>query len=429
MVGNAKQPCAMPDISTRTSSHAALQDSARNATFNLSSLQTTDIGNSSEESVFGPQYHSHVRITVIIIMVAFSIAGNCVVCWRLLRNHRRRRYQKAHILFLNLAVADLLVTTVTMTSQMVWEIMGRAWIAGDAFCRVFKVLQTFALASSTYMIVSIALDRHFAIVYPLAACLVPSHLAAGSWLASLIPSLPNLYMFRLVEASENLQYCASVFYARKADSPLPRQLYMTFVFLSVFVLPLILLVVLYGRILIEIWKQSSALKNRHQTASPFPKAKVKTIKLTAAIFIAFLVTNVPYMVLEMVLAFAGTGASLDQNMVALFGVISASNSTVNPYIFLFFQKSSESSKRKRFVMPFRKDAVAELPDGHSSCGNGGLELYPVPGKYNSPPVFALAPRESSVACSSCLPTEVSSLSRFGQSRRFREPSIHAGGEQ
>ncbi|KAH6938392.1 hypothetical protein HPB50_009120 [Hyalomma asiaticum] len=399
----------MPGISGKASSHATLEDVASNGTWNSSSLQTSEIEESGEESVFGPQYHSHVRITVIIIMIVFSIAGNCVVCWRLLRNHRRRRYQKAHVLFLNLAVADLLVTTVTMTSQTVWEIMGRAWIAGDAFCRVFKVLQTFALASSTYMIVSIALDRHFAIVYPLANCLAPSHLAAAAWFASLIPSLPNLYMFRLVEVGVGLQYCASVFYAQKTDSPLPRQLYMTFVFMGVFVVPLILLVVLYGRILIEIWKQSSALKNRHQTASPFPKAKVKTVKLTAAIFIAFLVTNVPYMVLEMVLAFAGTGASLDQNMVALFGVISASNSAVNPYIFLFFQKSSASAKRKRFVMPFRKDAVAELPGGHSNCGNGGIELYTVGGKYNSPTANSLALRENSAVSSFGQPTELSRL--------------------
>ncbi|KAH7962419.1 gonadotropin-releasing hormone II receptor [Rhipicephalus sanguineus] len=399
----------MQGISTKASSHAALEDAESNATSNLSSLQTSEIGDSDEESMFGPQYHSHVRITVIVIMIAFSIAGNCVVCWRLLRNHRRRRYQKAHVLFLNLAVADLLVTTVTMTSQTVWEIMGRAWIAGDAFCRVFKVLQTFALASSTYMIVSIALDRHFAIVYPLATCLAPSHLAAAAWFASLIPSLPNLYMFRLVEAGVGLQYCASVFYAQKADSSLPRQLYMTFVFLGVFVVPLILLVVLYGRILIEIWKQSSAVKNRHQTASPFPKAKVKTVKLTAAIFIAFLVTNVPYMVLEMVLAFAGAGASLDQNMVALFGVISASNSAVNPYIFLFFQKSSGSTKRKRFVMPFRKDAVSELPGGHTDCGNGAVELYTVPEKQNSPATYSLTPRKVSEVSSFGQPTELSSL--------------------
>ncbi|KAH7963263.1 hypothetical protein HPB52_020402 [Rhipicephalus sanguineus] len=331
-------------------------------------------------------------------MIAFSVTGNSVVCWRLLRNHRRRRYQKAHVLFLNLAVADLLVTTVTMTSQTVWEIMGRAWIAGDAFCRVFKVLQTFALASSTYVIVAIALDRHFAIVHPLASCPTPSSLAAAAWVASLLPSLPNLYVFRLVDAGSGISYCASLFYTHKTVSPLARQLYMTSVFLAVFVLPLILLVALYGRILAEIWHQSSALKNGHQTTSSLPKAKVKTVKLTAAIFAAFLVTNVPYMIQELALAFAGSSVSLDRNVVALFGVISASNSAINPFIFLFFQKKSSSSKRRRrFIMPFRKDTVAEGKNGAScsSCRNsgGGPDRYTSSTKSQST-VYTLSSRDA-----------------------------------
>ncbi|KAL1435565.1 hypothetical protein MTO96_000222 [Rhipicephalus appendiculatus] len=290
----------MPNSNPNAPSYA---DSIENASTNFSLQLTGRVGGGEDSiTVFGPQYHGQVRITIILIMIAFSVTGNSVVCWRLLRNHRRRRYQKAHVLFLNLAVADLLVTTVTMTSQTVWEIMGRAWIAGDAFCRIFKVLQTFALASSTYVIVAIALDRHFAIVHPLASCPTPSRLAAAAWVASLLPSLPNLYVFRLVDAGAGINYCASLFYTNKTVSPLARQLYMTSVFMAVFVLPLILLVALYGRILAEIWHQSSALKNRHQTTSSLPKAKVKTVKLTAAIFAAFLVTNVPYMIQELALA-------------------------------------------------------------------------------------------------------------------------------
>ncbi|KAH6938805.1 hypothetical protein HPB50_013143 [Hyalomma asiaticum] len=360
----------MPNSSPNAPNYA---DSLENASANFS-LQLTGRVDENASTVFGPQYHGQVRITIILIMIAFSVTGNSVVCWRLLRNHRRRRYQKAHVLFLNLAVADLLVTTVTMTSQTVWEIMGRAWIAGDAFCRVFKVLQTFALASSTYVIVAIALDRHFAIVHPLASCPTPSRLAAAAWVASLLPSLPNLYVFRLVDGGSGISYCTSLFYTHKASSPLPRQLYMTSVFLAVFVLPLMLLIALYGRILAEIWHQSSALKNRQQTTSSLPKAKVKTVKLTAAIFAAFLVTNVPYMIQELALAFAGSSVSLDRNVVALFGVISASNSAINPFIFLFFQKKSGSSRRRRrFVMPFRKDTVAEGKHGAScsSCRNNG----------------------------------------------------------
>ncbi|KAH7964782.1 hypothetical protein HPB49_001263 [Dermacentor silvarum] len=387
----------MPDSIPQAPSHAAIAEVLANATASLSFHQTSQngVGDASPESVLGPQYHSQ-----------FSVTGNSVVCWRLLRNHRRRRYQKAHVLFLNLAVADLLVTTVTMTSQTVWEVMGRVWIAGDAFCRVFKVLQTFALASSTYMIVSIALDRHFAIVYPLARCPAPWRLAAAAWIASLIPSLPNLYVFRVVETATGVRYCASLFYARKTASTLPRQLYMTFVFVAVFVLPLVLLVGLYGRILVEIWHQSLAFRKRHQTASSLPKAKVKTVRLTAAVFAAFLVTNVPYMVQEMVLAFGGADVSLDRNLVALFGVISASNSAINPYIFLCFQKSN--AKRKRFAIAFRRDVVAEseLVNGRSSFG--GTKNY-VTSIRNHSTVFTLSTKETNGNMSPELRTDFSAL--------------------
>ncbi|XP_064474731.1 gonadotropin-releasing hormone II receptor-like isoform X2 [Ornithodoros turicata] len=319
-----------------------------NATTNTT--LSTDIP--SLDQIFGPRYHSRVRICIILIMIVFSIIGNSVVCCKLLMKKRRTRYSKAQVLFLNLALADLLVTLVTMTSQTVWEVMGRVWIAGDAFCRMFKVLQTFTLASSTYMLISIALDRHFAIVSPLSSCPGPWRLALAAWGTALVPSVPNLYVFRLVDIGSGVCYCASLFYTD--DTPLLyRQMYMTFVFLTVFIVPLVLLVALYSRILVEIWRQSAAVKSRQQTASSLPKAKVKTLKMTVVVFAAFIVTNVPYMVQEIVLAFASSPNILDRNVVALFGVISASNSAINPYIYLFFQKK----KRKRFTSPFCMDIL------------------------------------------------------------------------
>ncbi|CAN8017476.1 unnamed protein product, partial [Ixodes persulcatus] len=291
----------------------------------------------ADDPVLGPHYHSHIRIFIIVLMIAFSTAGNSVVCWKLLTRRRRRCSFKAQVLFLNLAIADLLVTLVTMTSQMVWEIMGRVWVAGDAFCRMFKVLQTFTLASSTYVIVSIALDRHFAIVSPLAKCPGPWKLATAAWVAALMPSLPNIYVFRLVEANSGAHYCASIFYV--GDTPLLyRQFYMGTVFMSVFILPLVLLFVLYGRILLVIRRQSSAFNLRERTSSSLSKAKMKTLRMTVLVFGAFIGTNIPYMVQEMVLAFSGSSVALSRNIVALFGVISASNSAINPYIYLLFQR-------------------------------------------------------------------------------------------
>ncbi|XP_037561793.1 gonadotropin-releasing hormone receptor [Dermacentor silvarum] len=326
-----------------TASHGLtnrMEDDFQNGTVTLliSANATTDVVYSSAEDLLGPRYHKRARIAIIIVMIIASVIGNTIVCWKLVVKRRRRRMSKARVLFLNLAIADLLVACITMTSQVVWEVMGRVWIAGDAFCRLFKFLQTFALVSSTYMLVVIALDRHIAIVTPLAPNPDPWRLAAFTWLASCLPSLPNVYVFHAVKVAPGKCFCASIFYDR--GTPIyHRQVYMGFVFFMVFVVPLALLVTFYTGILWTIWKHSSRSGNvGQQTASSIPLAKVKTLKMTVVVFGAFLVTNVPYMVQEVILAFGNPGV-LNANVVALSGVISASNSAINPYIFLYFQKA------------------------------------------------------------------------------------------
>ncbi|XP_037268035.2 cephalotocin receptor 2 [Rhipicephalus microplus] len=328
-----------------------MDDDFQNGTITLfiSANATTDIlSSASAEDILGPRYHKRSRIAIIIVMIVASVIGNTVVCWKLVIRRRRQRMPKARVLFLNLAISDLMVACITMTSQVVWEVMGRLWIAGDAFCRLFKFLQTFALVSSTYMLVVIALDRHIAIVTPLAPNPDPWKLAAFTWLASCLPSLPNVYVFHAVQVDRGRCFCASIFY----DSSTPiyhRQLYMGFVFFMVFVVPLALLVTFYTGILCTIWKHSSRSdKVGQQTASSLPLAKVKTLKMTVVVFCAFLVTNVPYMVQEVILAFGNPGV-LNANVVALSGVISASNSAINPYIFLYFQKDHHGGSRSTFM--------------------------------------------------------------------------------
>ena len=50
---------------------------------------------------------------------------------------------------------------------MIWEILDREWLAGLVCCKMFKFLQTYALASSNYMLVALAVDRHKAVTKPL----------------------------------------------------------------------------------------------------------------------------------------------------------------------------------------------------------------------------------------------------------------------
>ena len=60
-----------------------------------------------------------------------------------------------------------------ISGQMIWEILERKWLAGLVFCKVFKFFQTYALASSNYMLVALAVDRHKAVTNPLAVSRSP----------------------------------------------------------------------------------------------------------------------------------------------------------------------------------------------------------------------------------------------------------------
>ncbi|KAH7965548.1 hypothetical protein HPB49_008700 [Dermacentor silvarum] len=363
---------------------------------------TTPENATIEDAVFGPQYAKTLRIACIGVMLVLSLVGNSFVCYRLLTS-RRQRLLKTQVLFLNLALADLLVTVVTMNSQLLWEIMGRVWVAGDVPCRVFKLLQTYALVSSNYMLVGIAVDRHFAICNPLKPAPKPRTVAATCWLLSLVPSVPNLFAFRVVVVRDE-RYCASVFYVYR-DYTAVRQVYMAFVFALVFVVPLVALVALYANVLFRLWRVSATAApeslraarrvvnspGRDTDRSTLPKVRVRTLKMAAVISLAFLVTNLPYMVQEIVLAFA-PGVSLGPHAVAVFGVISASNSAVNPYIYLAFnggagaavcgarvrgmwRRMTRSSTSKRTTLSFRTQcSTLKTPNTKRMPAPAGLPL-------------------------------------------------------
>lgn len=370
----------------------------------------TENSTHDDPSDFGPQYHRTARIVLLVTMICFSLVGNSMVCWQLLPLGRRR-FPKSKVLFLNLAAADLLVTFVTMTSQTVWEIMGKVWIAGDAFCRIVKFLQTFALTLSTYMLVAIALDRNNAIVKPFSRTPEPKTYALAAWITSLIPSLPCFFVFHQVLVSETVAYCVSIFYTGH-HAQYVRQLYMAFVFLSIFIIPFLLLLGLYTRILVEIWAQSSAFTTNEQSVSALPRAKTKTLKITLVIFLMFIITNMPYVVQEMILAF-GDASLLNPNAVALSGVISASNSAFNPYIYLAFQ-----SKETCFGRCFRM-----LRTAIRSRNAGALISHNVHKRYPSFASSKTSSRNDLNAHSLCHPTQTFKISSVNNVSRKGEETF------
>ncbi|UYV71804.1 hypothetical protein LAZ67_9000466 [Cordylochernes scorpioides] len=329
-------------------------------------------GNSAD--VLGPEYHQKVRLATLSAMIAVSIIGNTGMAYHIRQKWAKRT--RVHLLFVHLGAADILVTLFAMTSQLVWECMDRVWIAGDAFCRLFKVAQTFTLVASNYLLIAIAMDRHTAIVYPLSRGGIPATrtLILAAWIASLLPSLPSAYIFQEVRGPSGQAFCVAKFYTHSL-SRLHRQIYMAFIFLAVFILPILLILGLYTRILYVIWTRSQQKAGSGATLDTamtlgqgrVPRARVKTLKMTLTVVATFLATSLPYLIQEMIIAFGDPGL-LDQNIVAMSGIFSASNSAINPYIYLLFNSKAQLAKKLTNALSspfssnnkkFRNDIVTE----------------------------------------------------------------------
>ncbi|KAF8777247.1 neuropeptide S receptor-like [Argiope bruennichi] len=312
----------------------------------------TSTSSSLEENAFnfevlGPAYTRTLRIGLLTVMIITSLFGNVAVIFSICLPGCRK-LRRIQVLFLNLAVADLLVCLFTITSQLIWECMGREWVAGTAFCPIFKVLQTFTMVCSNYLIVSIALDRFIAVVYPLRRRPNTKNYLLGAWLMSFLPSLPSAYIFHLYNDPSGRTFCVAKFYTDHLSLN-HRRLYMAFILTSVFMIPISIIIVVYTRIVHVVWTRQkpfsdnwSSMESVASSCTPskengvhsnYPKAMVKTFWMTAIVVISFLVCALPYFVLEFYIAF-GDPKNLNEDVVALLGIMSAANSSINPFVYL-----------------------------------------------------------------------------------------------
>lgn len=218
-------------------------------------------------------------------------------------------------------------------------------------------------------------------------------MAGLGWLIAALCSLPMFGVFHLTE-SDGKYKCENIF----RNKPLShRQIWIAYICFAVFFIPLIILTVCYVRIFWKVAQKANENKNKTKTlrfkcqtakvkiqlqstkSTSLPRAKIKTLKLTFVIIMAFVVCSLPYFVMEMIMSF-GDYCIISMTVYGLFGGMAACNSAANPFIFLGFNVNISWLKevRARILASRRKkprfvySATSSL-DSHPSLkqfGNG-----------------------------------------------------------
>ena len=98
------------------------------------------------------------RVTSIIIVMALTVIGNSILI-ALILGHRKLRRKRVNIFLVNLAVGDLLVCLVTMTTEILFVAFGE-WVLGAAACKLTVYGQIVTLASATFLLTAMSVDRY-----------------------------------------------------------------------------------------------------------------------------------------------------------------------------------------------------------------------------------------------------------------------------
>lgn len=185
---------------------------------------------------------SYQIITSLLLgaLILCSIFGNaCVVAAIALE---RSLQNVANYLIGSLAVTDLMVSVLVLPMAALYQVLNK-WTLGQEICDVFISLDVLCCTSSILHLCAIALDRYWAITDPIdyvnkrtprrAALLI-----SVTWLIGFSISIPPMLGWRSAEDRANPDACII------SQDP-GYTIYSTF---GAFYIPLILMLVLYGRI-------------------------------------------------------------------------------------------------------------------------------------------------------------------------------------
>ncbi|XP_053571984.1 putative gonadotropin-releasing hormone II receptor [Bombina bombina] len=252
-----------------------------------------------------PTFSSAAKARVIITFVLFALSAFCnlAALWAAARTSRKKR-SHVRILILNLTTADLLVTFIVMPLDAIWNITVQ-WQAGDIACRILMFLKLLSMYSCAFVTVVISLDRQSAILNPLGISEAKKKnkiMLSVAWVMSFVLSLPQLFLFHTVTITEpqNFTQCTTrgSFHEHWQETT-----YNMVSFVCLFLLPLLIMIFCYSRILLEISRRMSkgTLSSKEiylrRSKNNIPKARMRTLKMSIVIVSSFIICWTPYYLL------------------------------------------------------------------------------------------------------------------------------------
>ncbi|XP_060665305.1 trissin receptor isoform X1 [Drosophila nasuta] len=238
---------------------------------NNNELETAD-GDYTSEYIFD---RTDIRIIFIILytlVFCCCFFGNLLVI--LVVTLSRRLRSITNFFLANLAFADFCVGLFCVMQNLSIYLID-SWVFGEFLCRMYQFVHSLSYTASIFILVVICMERYFAIVHPITCrqILTATRLRmviVSVWITSAVYSTPKFVFSKTIknihtEDGQEEEICVldrEMFNSKLLDM-------INFVLL--YVMPLLVMTVLYSKIAIALWRSSRGLtphmSQQHQPSS------------------------------------------------------------------------------------------------------------------------------------------------------------------
>lgn len=306
-------------------------------------------------------YPSSIKLIFAILytaIISLALVGNTLVIYILYKKPETRKLTS--FMYVNLAVADLLVTAVVMPQSMELIILDHLWIDGafDEFITKFIMFVFFvAITASVFSLTAVAFDFFFGIAFPMQKfprfrnkkILIPT-----IWITSMCLMTPWLVIIKV--KNSRIVYKFSQFGGIQVAL---RGEYL-YIIVAIYLFPLVTMCILYGHVCRTLYKHKLpgiAINNRATTRANATKRQV--IHMSIAVVVAFALCWLPAHAYHMILAINfRVRQSLPYHFMLLCYWCGHANSAVNPWLLMYFKKKFRTAFRKMITYPLPKISFA-----------------------------------------------------------------------
>ncbi|CAJ0959261.1 unnamed protein product, partial [Mesorhabditis belari] len=316
--------------------------------------------------------HPQVFFIVVhmTITMSLAIAGNLFMIFVIWRGNKaiRRRVSPVQLLLLHTCAADLLFAVCSLGTEILLLFHYPHFIGPGWLCKLVRYAQMVPLYASPFLLVAISADRYQAICRPLAhfrrsRYRIPTYLAMFAWGLALLCSLPQAFIWRKEETFPKVEQCVT-FYRR--DNQIFKSIYVIVFNTIAWLLPSTMAGLFYYFVCKAVWMshnskptldltttklnvcdnvetQSYVEKLRHKSSgirrqtSEFDRKRIQTVRLTLTIIACNFFLWAPFCMVNILQANAPN--LLNPSVMAYVVVLGNLNSCVNPWIYIFFNRS------------------------------------------------------------------------------------------